>query len=156
MTVIASIGIGSNIGDPPANVRESFRLLAAVGVVVASSSLYLTRAWGVVDQPDFCNAAARIETALSARELLSGLQSIESKMGRQKTYRWGPRLIDLDILTFGGMTVSEPGLVIPHPHMLERLFVLVPLAEIDEHYAPFRDVLLTALPAGEPLPLRIE
>lgn len=131
----AYIGIGSNIGDAVCNVNEAISRLSDLGRVLKKSSLYATKPWGVVDQPDFINAAVALETNLGPRDLLDGLLAIERSMGRERLIRWGPRIIDLDILTFANQTVSEEGLTIPHPHMNERAFVLIPLAEIDENYA---------------------
>lgn len=136
MTVIARIGIGSNIGDTAANVEDAFLQLSTVGRVIVRSDLYGSKAWGVTDQPDFHNAVAIIETELSPRELLIALKNIEQQMGRTPTYHWGPRVIDLDILTFGDQRVNEPDLVIPHAHMMQRAFVLAPLADIDPAYVP--------------------
>lgn len=87
------------------------------------------------DQPDFVNAAALLETALSPRELLAALKRLELELGRNETYHWGPRVIDLDILAYDDLTLREPGLTIPHPHLHERAFALVPLAEIDPTFA---------------------
>jgi 2-amino-4-hydroxy-6-hydroxymethyldihydropteridine diphosphokinase len=91
------------------------------------------------------NAAAAVETELDPRALLTALQRIEAEAGRVATYRWGPRVLDLDILTYGDARVDEPDLVIPHARLHERAFALVPLAQIDRRYAPLRD----ALPPGE-------
>ncbi|MBA4078472.1 MAG: 2-amino-4-hydroxy-6-hydroxymethyldihydropteridine diphosphokinase [Cyanobacteria bacterium PR.023] len=131
----AYIGIGSNIGDAVCNVNEAISRLSDLGRVLKKSSLYATKPWGVLDQPDFINAAVALDTNLGPRDLLNGLLAIERSMGRERLIRWGPRIIDLDILTFANQTVSEDGLTIPHPHMNERAFVLMPLAEIDENYA---------------------
>jgi 2-amino-4-hydroxy-6-hydroxymethyldihydropteridine diphosphokinase len=134
--VKAAIAIGSNIGDPSRNVRRAFERLSEVGKVVAQSSLYQTKPWGVLDQSDFINAAAIVETVFTPMELLEKLLSIELSMGRERkeAERWGPRVIDLDILTFGDVQVDEPKLKIPHRFMFERAFVLAPLAEIDATY----------------------
>jgi 2-amino-4-hydroxy-6-hydroxymethyldihydropteridine diphosphokinase len=129
------IGIGSNIGDAVCNVNEAISRLSDLGRVLKKSSLYATKPWGVVDQPDFINAAVALETDLGPRDLLNGLLAIERAMGRERLIRWGPRIIDLDILTFADQSVREEGLTIPHPHMHERAFVLIPLAEIDEGFA---------------------
>ena len=129
------IGIGSNIGDAVCNVNEAIVRLSDLGSVLKKSSLYATKPWGVRDQPDFINAAVELDTNLGPRDLLNGLLTIERAMGRERLIRWGPRIIDLDILTFGDQAVSEEGLTIPHPHMNERAFVLIPLAEIDESFA---------------------
>ncbi|MFX5854690.1 2-amino-4-hydroxy-6-hydroxymethyldihydropteridine diphosphokinase, partial [Acinetobacter baumannii] len=88
-----------------------------LGRVLAKSSLYVTKPWGVVDQPDFCNAAMQIDTEFSAHELLAKLQGIEQSMGRTATYKWGPRLIDLDLLTYGDAIIDDAQLTVPHPHM---------------------------------------
>jgi 2-amino-4-hydroxy-6-hydroxymethyldihydropteridine diphosphokinase len=142
---IAAIGIGSNVGDPAANVRGAFERLAELGDVVARSPLYRTEPWGVTDQPPFVNAAALLETALPPRALLVELRRLEAEQGRTTTFRWGPRVLDLDILTYAGVTLDEPDLTVPHARLHECAFALVPLAEIDPAYAPLRD----ALPPGE-------
>lgn len=137
----AAIGIGSNDGDAEANVRDAFIALQAVGTLEARSSLYRTKAWGVIDQPDFYNAAAIVETNLAPHDLLRELKRIEREMGRTTTYRWGPRVIDLDILTYDDLRLEDPDLQIPHALMNQRAFVLVPLAEIDARFTPKRDQL---------------
>jgi 2-amino-4-hydroxy-6-hydroxymethyldihydropteridine diphosphokinase len=141
----ANIGLGANLGDPIATMQSALRRLEAHGRVVARSSLYRTPAWGVTDQPPFVNAALTLETALEPLPLLAVLKGLEAELGRVTTIRWGPRAIDLDILTFGDLRLDEAGLTIPHPSMRERAFVLVPLAEIDAAFAPLRD----ALPAAD-------
>jgi len=131
----AYIGLSSNLGDAIANVGKAINELSKIGNLYACSSLYLTKPWGYLDQPDFINAAAAIETNNTPRQLLAALKGLEKSMGRQAmSIRWGPRLIDLDILTFGDLQLSEADLTIPHPFMLERAFVLAPLAEIDNSY----------------------
>jgi 2-amino-4-hydroxy-6-hydroxymethyldihydropteridine diphosphokinase len=131
----AGIGLGSNLGDPAANVRAAIEALSEVGKVAARSRLYRTKPWGRADQPDFCNAAAIVETQLAPRELLERLKALEQRLGRKPSERWGPRAIDFDILFYDDMSLDEPGLQLPHPRLLERAFVLVPLAEIDERFA---------------------
>jgi 2-amino-4-hydroxy-6-hydroxymethyldihydropteridine diphosphokinase len=131
----AGIGVGSNLGDPAANVRAGIDALAEAGTIVARSRLYRTKPWGRTGQPDFFNAAAILETDLSPRELLNRMKDLERRLGRTQTERWGPRVIDFDILFYGELQVDEPGLQIPHPRLQERAFALVPLAEIDERYA---------------------
>jgi len=138
---LAYIGIGSNQGNPPANVETAIVRLDALGSIVKRSLLYRTKPWGETEQADFINAVAALETVLDPRALLRGLKEIERELGRTTTYRWGPRTIDLDILTYGDERINEPDLVVPHPHLAERAFVLVPLAEIDPAYAPLRDAL---------------
>jgi 2-amino-4-hydroxy-6-hydroxymethyldihydropteridine diphosphokinase len=141
----AAIGIGSNVGDPAATVRRAFERLGEVGTVVARSALYRTEPWGVAEQAPFVNAAALVETALDPRALLAELKRIEAEEGRVTTFRWGPRVLDLDILTYDAVRLDDPELTVPHPRLHERAFALVPLAEIDPRYAPLRD----ALPPGE-------
>lgn len=145
MSPRAAIGIGSNAGDAAANVRLAFERLAELGTVVARSPLYRTAPWGVVDQAPFVNAAAALDTALDPRALLAALKRIESEQGRVATFRWGPRVLDLDILTYGDVRLDAPDLVIPHARLHERAFALVPLAAIDASFAGLRD----ALPPGE-------
>ena len=125
-------GLGSNLGDKPANIREAVRLLEERGAarLRAVSRIYRTPPWGVTDQEDFANACAVGETDLSPHELLAAVKSIEADMGRAPTRRWGPRLIDIDILFFGGRSLDEPELTIPHKELFARGFVLAPLAEI--------------------------
>jgi 2-amino-4-hydroxy-6-hydroxymethyldihydropteridine diphosphokinase len=132
---LARIGIGSNVGDAAANVRTAFERLGELGTVTARSSLYRTKAWGVIDQADFWNAAALLNTALEPHELLRELKRLESDMGRVTTFRWGPRVIDLDILAYDDLALAEPDLTIPHPRLRERAFALAPLAEIDAAFA---------------------
>ena len=142
---VAAIGIGSNTGDAAANVRSAFDRLAEIGDVRARSRLYRTEPWGVTDQAPFVNAAALVDTPLAPRELLAALRRIEAEQGRAATFRWGPRVLDLDILAYAGVQLDEPDLTIPHARLHERAFALVPLAEIDPAYVPLRD----ALPPGE-------
>ena len=128
----AYLSLGGNLGDPAASMGAALRMLDAdpLTTVVSVSSLYRTPPWGKTDQPDFLNAAAEISTGLSPRGLLDLCLEAERKLKRVREERWGPRLIDIDILVFGNRAVHENGLEIPHPRMLERAFVLAPLAEI--------------------------
>jgi 2-amino-4-hydroxy-6-hydroxymethyldihydropteridine diphosphokinase len=130
MPVIAYIGIGSNKGDKTANCLQAIASLGQAGRVVSVSSLYCTEPVGYREQEDFVNAVAAVETGLPPRELLKICNAIEDRMGRERTVRWGPRTIDLDILLYGRDIVNLPGLVVPHPRLAERRFVLAPLAEI--------------------------
>lgn len=130
MPTIAYIGIGSNVGDRKANCKKALELLADAGRVIRVSSLYYTEPVGYKEQEDFINAVVSIETDLSARELLDACRAIEGRLGRKHTLRWGPRTIDLDILLYGDQMISQPHLVIPHPLMATRRFVLEPLVEI--------------------------
>jgi 2-amino-4-hydroxy-6-hydroxymethyldihydropteridine diphosphokinase len=129
--VEALLGLGGNLGDPAAAIEAALARLEAARVrIVRRSHLYRTAPWGVTDQPHFLNLCAAAETALSPRELLSFIQRIETELGRGPGERWGPRVIDIDILTYGNAAVDEPGLTIPHPRLTGRAFVLVPLEEI--------------------------
>lgn len=128
---IVYIGIGSNLGNREENCLHAIKLLEKGGIIVKKrSSLYETEQWGVKDQPPFLNMAIEIETALKPKELLALLKDIETEVGREKTYHWGPRIIDLDILLFNNRIVNTDDLRIPHPFMHERDFVLRPLHEI--------------------------
>ncbi len=137
----AYVGIGSNVGNPVENVERAFEALVEIGTVVRRSSLYRTRPWGKIDQPDFINAVALLETQRSAHALLDALKTAEKNLGRMPGERWGPRAIDLDLLTYDDVTIEDAKLKVPHPHLRERAFVLVPLAEIDERYEALRDAL---------------
>lgn len=130
--VTVFVGLGSNLGDPPAQIRRALRTLAQVPKtrLLRQSSLYRNPPVGYIDQPEFVNAVAEIETALPPAELLDQLLALERAHGRVRTHLNAPRTLDLDILLYGGLEVHEPGLTIPHPRMLKRAFVLVPLAEI--------------------------
>ena len=129
---VAYVGLGSNLDDPPARVREALdRLRATPGVLcVLESSLYQTAPVGVTGQPPFVNACARVETTLAPDDLLAALLEIERAMGRVRAERWGPRVIDLDLLLYDDLVLDREGLAVPHPEMQRRAFVLVPLAEI--------------------------
>lgn len=128
----AYLSLGGNLGDPGAAMATALAFLDddVQTRVSRVSSLYRTPPWGKTDQPDFLNAAAEVITTRSARELLELCLDAERRLKRVRAERWGPRLIDLDILTFGDLVVREPGLELPHPRLSERAFVLVPLFEI--------------------------
>ena len=132
--VIACVGLGGNLGDAAAVLREALVELDAMPRtrLLRASRLYRTPAWGLQEQPDFINAAALLETRLPARELLDELLQIERSHGRDRDAetRWGPRMLDLDLLLYGDEVIDEPGLKVPHPHLHERAFVLLPLREI--------------------------
>ena len=132
MKVEAALGFGGNLGDPVAAFAAALRALGAHPGVTALrlSSVYRTAPWGKLDQPEFLNMAALVETSLPARDLLALCLSVEREGGRERRERWGPRTIDIDILSYGSETLDEPGLQIPHPRIAERAFVLAPLAEI--------------------------
>jgi 2-amino-4-hydroxy-6-hydroxymethyldihydropteridine diphosphokinase len=128
---VVYIGIGSNLGNRESNCETALERFRQRGMTIRKeSSRYETEPWGVKDQPRFLNMAVEIETGLGPEELLRTLKSIETEMGRKKTFRWGPRIIDLDILLFGDLVLEGEDLKIPHPFMHERDFVLRPLAEI--------------------------
>jgi 2-amino-4-hydroxy-6-hydroxymethyldihydropteridine diphosphokinase len=124
------LGLGSNLGDRRSNLEESIKQISEFAVIKKSSSIYETEPWGLKDQPKFLNQVILVETKLAPKELLSRLKTIEQIMGRKKTVLYGPRLIDLDILFFDDLMMKTFNLIIPHPHITERAFVLVPLAEI--------------------------
>lgn len=132
VAVKAFVGLGANLGEPETQVR---RAVAALGDIpntrlLAASSLYKSAPVGVGEQPDFVNAVASVETELGARALLDELLAIEARFGRQREFPGAPRTLDLDLLLFGDRIIAEPGLVVPHPRMHERAFVLAPLVEI--------------------------
>ena len=133
----AIIGLGSNVGDKAANIARALVLLAAGGDIrlVRRSRLYRSAPWGKSDQDWFVNACAAIHTALAPGELLARCQAVEQEMGRVRGERWGPRVIDVDILVFGDVISSEAALTLPHPRITERGFVLVPLAELAPNLA---------------------
>ncbi|SFK99436.1 2-amino-4-hydroxy-6-hydroxymethyldihydropteridine diphosphokinase [Lysobacter sp. cf310] len=133
---VAFVGLGSNLGDSAAILRGAFQALAALPRtrLLRASSLYRTPAWGVTAQPDFVNAAAMLETTLTPQALLTAMLAIEREAGRDRredgSDRWGPRTLDLDLLLYGQHSLDEPGLRLPHPHLHQRAFALLPLLEI--------------------------
>ncbi|MCW2275774.1 2-amino-4-hydroxy-6-hydroxymethyldihydropteridine diphosphokinase [Rhodoblastus acidophilus] len=128
---LVALGFGANLGDSAGNIRRAVAFLGARGVVFEKiSSLYSTKPWGVEDQPDFVNACAVARTDLAPRALLALTQEAERALGRTPGLRWGPRVIDIDILLYEGIDFSDEKLVLPHPEMSRRAFVLHPLAEI--------------------------
>jgi 2-amino-4-hydroxy-6-hydroxymethyldihydropteridine diphosphokinase len=128
---IVYIGIGSNLGNRQKNCSRAIEMLETRGIFVKKrSSMYETKPWGVVDQPQFINMALEVETGLEPYDLLRTLKDIERELGRRETSKWGPRIIDLDILLFDDVFLRDNFLQIPHPLMHERDFVLKPLCEI--------------------------
>jgi len=127
------ISLGSNIGSKIDNINTAVDKIKLTGNITITnySSLYLTKPWGYLEQDYFINQVVELKTDLSPLELLHELQDIEIKMGRKRTKKWGPRIIDIDILLYGEKVVRCEELIIPHPHMRERLFVLIPLQEIN-------------------------
>lgn len=127
----AALSLGGNIGDAAAAIADALATLDAEGVrVVARSSYYRTRPWGKTDQPDFTNVSAVVETTLPPLELLATCLDVERRLGRVRHERWGPRLIDIDLIAYDGVSMSTDTLTLPHRHAHERGFVLIPLAEI--------------------------
>ena len=141
----AYVGIGTNAGDRADNLSCALRELRSVGRLVASSSTYRTAPWGRLDQAEFLNVVASLRTELSPHDLLDSLLAIERRLGRTAGERWGPRIIDLDLLLYDDLTIADERLRVPHEHLAERAFALVPLAELDHRFAAMRD----ALPASE-------
>jgi 2-amino-4-hydroxy-6-hydroxymethyldihydropteridine diphosphokinase len=127
---ITYIALGSNLGDRLANLKAAQAAMEPVIKLIDCSSVYETAPWGFLEQPYFLNQVIRAETGLSAQNLLSHLKRIEKQLGREKTFRYGPRIIDLDIIFYDSEVIDSPPLVIPHPRIPERGFVLVPLAEL--------------------------
>lgn len=122
---------GSNLGDRMANLARALELIEErTGKVLAQSQLYETAAWGIEKQPPFLNQVLEIGTSLTPPDLLQTLLEIEKKLGRQRIQKWGERLIDLDILYYGKTVIDEPELKVPHPHIPERRFTLIPLCEL--------------------------
>lgn len=129
----AYIGIGSNLDDPVARVRQAFHALAEIPACrrVAHSPLYRTApVGGPPDQPDYINAVAALDTTLAPKNLLAALQALEEARGRVRTERWGPRTLDLDLLLYDRRVSDDPALTLPHPRLHERAFVLYPLHDI--------------------------
>lgn len=129
----ALVAFGGNVGDIRRTLAQAIAAFGGVGArVVARSSDYSTPPWGVTNQPSFVNCCIAVETSLPPRDLLARALMTERQFGRDRAteQRWGPRPIDIDLLTYGQTQVNEPNLTLPHPRLLERAFVLVPLAEI--------------------------
>jgi 2-amino-4-hydroxy-6-hydroxymethyldihydropteridine diphosphokinase len=128
----AYLALGANIGDPPTQLDEAVRRIAATpGIeLTRRSSVIVTKPWGKTDQNDFHNMAVAVETTLSPQQLLAACLGIEAEMGRQRLERWGPRRIDIDIIAYERQVIAEPNLKVPHPYAHERAFVLDPLREI--------------------------
>ena len=128
--VTVFLGLGSNMGRREAHLRDGVQLLAQSLEVVETSSIYETEPWGYSEQQPFLNMVCRSQTGMAPEELLLLCQDIEQRVGRKPTFRYGPRILDVDILAYGEQVIAIPTLDVPHPRMAERAFVLVPLAEI--------------------------
>ena len=125
------IGAGTNLGDRRANLAGALREIEAIGAIEKVSSVYESEPVGPRDQPTFWNLVLRLRTSLRPFELLQELKRLEHRLGRRPTFRHGPRVIDLDVLLYGAERIDEPELEVPHPRMMERAFVLIPLVELD-------------------------
>ena len=132
MIIRAYLSLGSNLGDRKAYLKQAVQELSNLPDTCLDtvSSIYETPPWGLTNQPAFLNICIGIDTGLTPQVLLARCLEIERKLGRERTIRWGPRVLDIDILTFGNMKLDVYGLTLPHPSMMERAFVLKPLAEI--------------------------
>ena len=128
----AWLSLGANIGNPSAQLAEALRRIDAQAAIsiTKQSRVIITKPWGKTDQPDFANMAIGLETTLKPLELLDILQAIEQELGRVRIEKWGPRLIDIDIIAYDRIVMQTPRLTLPHPFAHEREFVLEPLAEI--------------------------
>jgi 2-amino-4-hydroxy-6-hydroxymethyldihydropteridine diphosphokinase len=126
------LGMGSNLGERRENLLAALRMLDAMEDirVLEVSSVYETEPWGVLEQPDFLNLVALVSTSRDPRGMLAACRDVEDELGRVRGERWGPRIIDVDILLFDDLQLEEKDLIIPHPRMLEREFVMVPLLEL--------------------------
>lgn len=124
------LALGTNLGDRAANLRSAIAALPPVVRARACSPIYETPPWGVTDQPAFLNQVVEVETDLPPLDLLHHIKSLETRMGRQPGARYGPRLIDLDVLLYDDLILDSTELTIPHPRLAERAFVLVPLADL--------------------------
>jgi 2-amino-4-hydroxy-6-hydroxymethyldihydropteridine diphosphokinase len=149
VTVRAVLSLGANLGDRLAALQAAVAALASAGPVVAVSPVYETAPVGGVEQPDFLNAVALLDTELPAAELLAYAHSVESAAGRVRAERWGPRTLDIDLVAYGSVVSADPALTLPHPRAHERAFVLAPWLDVDPDaslfgHGPVRDLLAGA------------
>ncbi len=127
----AFLGVGTNLGDRKANLIAAQTAISQFTIITKTSRVYETAPWGMADQPDFLNQVWEITTTLTPLELLHRLKQVETTLGRKPSVRYGPRLIDIDILLYSNLMFKSDELVIPHPHISERAFVLAPLADLE-------------------------
>lgn len=130
------VGLGANLGEREQTIRTAVKMIGDLPTtsVARVSSLYDTEPLGELEQPNFLNAVAQLESDLAPRQLLWNLLLIEKRLGRVRAHRWGPRPIDLDLLFYGALVTEEEGLSVPHPEIAHRAFVLVPLVELDAEF----------------------
>jgi 2-amino-4-hydroxy-6-hydroxymethyldihydropteridine diphosphokinase len=150
--------LGSNVGDCQANLLNARQEISrTIGKIITTSSVYKTAPWGNTHQPDFFNQVIGIDSTLSPDELLEGIQKIEKRLGRKREVKWGPRIIDIDILLWGARTMKTPHLTIPHPELPHRRFALLPLAEIaPEFLHPGEKKTIRDLLEASTDPLKVE
>jgi 2-amino-4-hydroxy-6-hydroxymethyldihydropteridine diphosphokinase len=129
-TNLVTLALGTNLGDRPGNLREAIAALPPAVTVLEQSFVYETPPWGVIDQPSFLNMVIKGVTLLQPRDLLKNLKGLETRLGRIPSIHYGPRKIDIDILFYDNLILETPELTLPHPHLHERAFVLVPLADL--------------------------
>jgi 2-amino-4-hydroxy-6-hydroxymethyldihydropteridine diphosphokinase len=129
-TIIITLALGTNLGDRPGNLLAAIAALPPAVTVLEQSPVYETLPWGVTDQPDFLNMVIKGETHLLPQDLLKSLKELEIRLGRIPSIHYGPRKIDIDILFYGDLILNTPELTLPHPHLHERAFVLIPLADL--------------------------
>ncbi len=149
---VVYLAMGSNVGDTKQHIADAQELLCEAIDCGESALLYTTKAVGYTDQADFLNTAVCGETTLTPKELLKFIKGVEEKIGRTKTFRWGPREIDIDIIFYDDLVLDEPGLTIPHPRLAERDFVLQPICDMCPDFVDPRSkksvkTLLEAIPA---------
>lgn len=150
--------LGSNVGDRQANLLNARQEISReIGEIITASAVYKTAPWGNTHQPDFYNQVIGIDSTLTPDELLEGIQEIEKRMGRIREAKWGPRIIDIDILLWGARTIKTPHLTIPHPELPHRRFTLLPLTEIAPHFVhPLEHKTMLALLEACPDRLTVE
>lgn len=131
---LAYLGLGTNLGDRQKNLKEAIKAISLKMNVLQRSSVYETKAWGYTNQPDFLNQVIEVNTDLTPLQLLNFVKRTETELGRVENFRYGPRLIDIDILFYGTVIRNTTRVQIPHPRLHERAFVLVPMAEIEPDF----------------------